>query len=227
MGCIDEDKILGIFDSFVKKDASSALKIVDSVLNEGKTCGEFIDQLLSRIRDLLIFSSCGQEAKWIEFNTSLVERYGKSFSSDTLMYMVQILSDTRMRTTDSLLQRILLEMAIIKLCRMESVGSLKEIMEMIISLESRLGLLDSEPAGKTEDIAYTQESVTQQIVSETKEEYHTTKNDDKDLEAPFDEKSVWEKILIAIQSKKKIYLGAIKGGTACRVQGWRNYHRAS
>ena len=71
------------------------------------------------------------------------------------MYMVQILSDTRMRTTDSLLQRILLEMAIIKLCRMESVGSLKEIMEMIISLESRLGLLDSEPAGKTEDIAYT------------------------------------------------------------------------
>lgn len=219
LGCIDEDKILGIFDSFVKKEASSALRIVDSILNEGKTCGEFIDQLLLRIRDLLVFSSCGQEAKWIEFNTSLVERYGKSFSSDTLMYMVQILSDTRMRTTDSLLQRILLEMAIIKLCRMESVGSLKEIMEMIASLENKLEHLDSEPIGKNENIALPQKSVTQQIVSEPKEEYHTAKNDEKDSEVPFDGKSVWEKILVAIQRKKKSTWALLRDG---RLAGFKD-----
>src|SRR5574337_326726 len=204
VGCIDEDKILGMFDSFVKKHVSSALKIVDEVLNEGKTSGEFIDQLLSCIRDLLIFSSCGQEAKWIEFNTSLVQQYGSSFSRDTLMYMVQILSDAKMRTTDSLLQRILLEMAVIKLCRMESVGSLNEIAERIASLEDRLVHFKSEPMTKNEEIVPTQESTIQQMVLEpTSEEYHTTMIKGDNSENQYDGKNVWEKVLLMIQSKKK------------------------
>ena len=213
MGCIDEDKILGMFDSFVKKEVSSALKIVDEILNGGKTSGEFIDQLLSCIRDLLIFSSCGQEAKWIELNTSLVQQYGNSFSRDTLMYMVQILSDAKMRTTDSLLQRILLEMAVIKLCRMESVGSLNEIAERIASLEDRLVHLKSEPIKKNEGIVPTQKSTIQQMVLEpTSEEYHTTTSKGNNSENQYDEKNVWEKVLLMIQSKKKSTWALLKEG---------------
>ncbi len=212
LGCIDEDKILGIFDSFVKKDTSSALRIVDSILNEGKTCGEFIDQLLLCVRDLLIFSSCGQDTKWLEFNASLVERFGKSFSSDTLMYMVQILSDTRTRTTDSLLQRILLEIAMIKLCRAESVVSLKEITEMIASLEGRIGQPDSKTTVKNENIALPPKKAAKQIISEPKEEYRTSKNDNKNIEISSDEKNVWEKILTAIQNKKKSTWALLREG---------------
>ena len=213
LGCIDEDKILGMFDSFVKKEVSSALKIVDEILNGGKTSGEFIDQLLSCIRDLLIFSSCGQEAKWIELNTSLVQQYGNSFSRDTLMYMVQILSDAKMRTTDSLLQRILLEMAVIKLCRMESVGSLNEIAERIASLEDRLVHLKSEPIKKNEGIVPTQKSTIQQMVLEpTSEEYHTTTSKGNNSENQYDEKNVWEKVLLMIQSKKKSTWALLKEG---------------
>src|SRR3972149_2417147 len=166
LGCIDEDKILGMFDSFVKKDASSALKIVDTILNDGKTSGEFIDQLFSCIRDLLIFSSCGQDIKGTELNTTLVQRYGNSFSGDTLMYMVQILSDARMRTTDSLLQRILLEMALIKLCRMESIGSLNEIADRIASLENSLIHSGDETTEKNKEFTPVQKPVTQHMASD-------------------------------------------------------------
>lgn len=213
LGCIDEDKIQGMFDSFVKKDVSSALRIVDEVLTDGKTPGEFIDQLLPCVRDLLIFSSCGQEATWFEFNASFVQRYGKSFSCDTLMYMVQILSDAKMRTTDSLLQRILLEMAVIKLCRMESVGSLNEIVEKIASLEDRLVRCKSEPVGKNEEIVPVQKSVTTQMVLESgSEEYHTTATKGSDFENLRDEKTVWEKVLLMTQSKKKSTWALLKEG---------------
>ncbi|MEP9412498.1 MAG: DNA polymerase III subunit gamma/tau [Candidatus Brocadia sp.] len=213
LGCIDEDKIQGMFDSFIKKDVSAALKIVDEVLAEGKTSGEFIDQLLSYIRDILIFSSCGQEAKWIELNASFAQRYGKSFSCDTLMYMVQILSDAKMRTTDSLLQRILLEMAVIKLCRMESVGSLNEIVEKIALLEDRLAHCKSELVEKSEEIAPAQKSVTQQIALEpASEEYHATATKGNDFDDLQDGKSVWEKVLFAIQSKKKSTWALLKEG---------------
>lgn len=220
MGCIDEDKILGMFEGFVKKDASSALKIVDTILNEGKTSGEFIDQLLSCIRDLLIFSSCGQDIKWTELNETLVHRFGKSFSADTLMYMVQILSDARMRTTDSLLQRILLEMAIIKLCRMESVGSLNEIVDRIASLENNLMSLGSETKEQNKEFAPAKKSFSQQMVSEPpQEEYRTIKTEDKIPDTLPDEKNLWEKMLLLIQSKKKSTWALLK---EARIAGFKD-----
>ena len=213
LGCIDEDKILGMFDSFVKKDASSALKIVDTILNDGKTSGEFIDQLFSCIRDLLIFSSCGEDIKWTELNTTLVQRYGKSFSGDTLMYMIQILSDARMRTTDSLLQRILLEMAVIKLCRMESIGSLNEIADRIASLENSIVHLGGGTTEKNKEFTPAQKPVTQHMVSEPPpEEYRTIKNEEKEPDILPDEKSRWEKILVSIQGKKKSTWALLKEG---------------
>ncbi|MBM2834650.1 MAG: dnaX, partial [Candidatus Brocadiaceae bacterium] len=186
---------------------------VDTILNDGKTSGEFIDQLLSCVRDLLIFSSCGQDVTWTELNTTLVQRYGKSFSGDTLMYMVQILSDARMRTTDSLLQRILLEMAVIKLCRMESIGSLNEIADRIASLENSLIHLGGETTEKNKEFTPVQKPVTQHVVSEPPpEEYRTVKNEEKESDILPDEKNLWEKILLSIQNKKKSTWALLKEG---------------
>ncbi|GAB63645.1 MAG: DNA polymerase III subunit gamma/tau [Candidatus Jettenia sp.] len=219
LGCIDEDKLLGMFDSFVKKEVSSALKIVDTVLNEGKTCGEFIDQMLLCIRELLIFSSCGQDAKWIEFNTSLIQRHGKSFSGDTLLYMIQLLSETRVRTTDSLLHRILLETAIIKLCRMESIGSLHEIAEKIASLEDRFIKLDSKDTEKKQEIIPAQKPLVPEMVSEPiSEGYTTIKTESKNVEMQHDEKSLWEKILFIVQGKKKSTWSLLKEGRLTEIK---------
>jgi len=214
LGCIDEDKILGLFDSFVKKDASAALRIVNEILSEGKTSGECIDQVLSCVRELLIFSSCGQEANWIEFNASLMQKYGNSFTRDTLMYMVQIFSDARMRTTDSLLQRILLEMAVIKVCRMESVGSLYEIAERVAAIEYRFVHVSCEPVKKNEKIISPQEPISRQMVFEPVSEAYraplTNNHDNEDV--VHDKKGVWEKILLSIQSKKKSTWALLKEG---------------
>ncbi|MDN3510491.1 MAG: DNA polymerase III subunit gamma/tau [Candidatus Jettenia sp.] len=219
LGCIDEDKLLGMFDSFVKKEVSSALKIVDTVLNEGKTCGEFIDQMLLCVRELLIFSSCGQDAKWIEFNTSLIQRHGKSFSGDTLLYMIQLLSETRVRTTDSLLHRILLETAIIKLCRMESIGSLHEIAEKIAFLEDRFIKLDSKDTEKKQEIIPAQKPLVPEIVSEPiSEGYTTIKNESKNVEMQHDEKNLWEKILFTVQGKKKSTWSLLKEGRLAEIK---------
>lgn len=219
LGCIDEDKILDIFNSFIKKDVSSALEIVNDILHEGKTPAEFVDQLLSSMRDLLIFSSCGQKAEWIDIHTPLIQQYGKSFSSDTLMYMIQILSDTRIRTTDAFLQRIFLEMTIIKLCRMESLGSLTEIMEKIVSLESRLANRDKNPAKNEEFLLPPQKSIVRQMVPEAIPEGHLAIKEDKDTENQYHEAGLWEKILLMVQNKKKSTWSLLRNGRFVEVKG--------
>ncbi|MGQ3685560.1 MAG: DNA polymerase III subunit gamma/tau [Candidatus Loosdrechtia sp.] len=213
LGGIDEDKIFGMFESFVQRDASAALRIVNDVLNEGKTTGEFIDQLLLYIRELLIFSSSGQDTKWIEFNTSLVQRYGKSFSQDTLMYMVQILSDAKIRTTDSFLHRILLEMAVIKLSRMESVGSLYDIIEKIESLENKLAASNIRPEENMKKTASTQAVTYPQAVSESAPQGYDTMQQERTNEAiPQDMENTWGKILLAVQGKKKSTWSLLREG---------------
>ncbi|HHT9111095.1 MAG TPA: DNA polymerase III subunit gamma/tau [Candidatus Brocadiaceae bacterium] len=204
LGCVEEDKILDIFESFVKKDVATALRIIDDILNEGKTPGEFVDQVLSCLRDLLIFSSCGQEAPWMEFSAALIQRFGKSFSQDTLLYMIQILSDTRMRTTDSFLQRILLEMAIIKISRLESVHSLSEISEMVAALENRFSNLSIHPSGKSEEKTVPPIVVARPVVSESGPAvYDGASKENVVPEIHHDEKGAWENILLKIQGKKK------------------------
>ena len=221
LGCIDEDKILGLFDSFVKKDVSSALRIVDTILNEGKTPGEFVDQLLSCMRDLLVFSSCGQDATGIISQTSLIQRYGNSFSGDTLMYMIQILSDTRVRTSDAFLQRILLETAIIKLSRMESVSSLHELIERIASLENKIIYGDSKLVGKNEETLPARKTIDQHIVSEsTLEGYQASATEDRHAEnMHHDGKSIWEKVLLIVQGKKKSTWALLKEGRFVEFKG--------
>ncbi|MCF6150156.1 MAG: DNA polymerase III subunit gamma/tau [Candidatus Kuenenia sp.] len=208
LGYIDEDKIHGMFECFVKRDPSGSLEIVDDILNEGKTPMELIDQLLLRLRDLLVFSSCGQDAAWIEFDEPFVERFGKSFSADTLMYMIQMLSMTRMRSTDSLLQRIATEMVVIKLCKMESLRSLSDLVERIALLEDKLEQVANNPGKRNNnDIIHSVDSSSQQavmgkpieegdVINPVKEEREISGN-------AIDKKDVWEKILKNIQHKKK------------------------
>lgn len=213
LGCIGEDKMLDMFGCFEKKEASPALRIVDEVLCEGKTPGEFIDQMLSCVRDLLIFASCGQDATWTELNTSFVQRFGKSFSSDTLMYMVQILLDAKMRTTDSLLQRILLETAIIKLARMEPVFALPEIMEKLASLEAVLARRSPDSTKREKAVEPVQKPPEIPVMAEPPAEaYRDGEIVAGNQESGIGDGSMWEKILPIVQSKKKSTWALLKDG---------------
>lgn len=82
--------------------------------------------------------------------------------------------------------------------------------------------------GKNEEIAPVQKSVAQQMVLESvSEEYHTAAAKGNDFENLSDEKSVWGKVLLMVQSKKKVNLGAFERRPMCWVQGRGNKHRIS
>lgn len=216
LGYIDDDKIYSMFECFVNKDTSGALRIVDDILNEGKTPAEFIDQLLLRLRDLLVFSSCGQEAVWAEYDESFIQRFEKSFSGDTLMYMIQMLSVMRIRSTDSLLQRISAEMAIIKLCRMESIGALSGLIERITTLEEKLEQVDNIPGKRGSAILLPAESFARQTVSEKSiEEGDVIPPAKEEKITPgiaMEKNEVWGDILKSIQKKKKSTWAFFKEG---------------
>lgn len=141
LGTVSEEKIEAMVDCFIRKDAPGALKIAHEVINQGGDLGVFIDQLVWYLRDLLVVSTCGYNAGLLENpwrGAQLLERQTKDLSGDTLMYMIQTLTEVKRRATDDLQERIFLETAVVRMARMENLEPLEGIIQRLEELERRI-----------------------------------------------------------------------------------------
>ncbi|MFQ5861621.1 MAG: DNA polymerase III subunit gamma/tau [Candidatus Brocadiales bacterium] len=150
LGTVSEEGIEALVDSFIKKDAQSALRILHGVMDEGGDLGVFVDQLVWYLRDLLVVSTCGYNAALLENpwrEAQLLERQAKDLSGVTLMYVIQTLTEVKRRAMDDLQERIFLEMAVVRLARMENLEPLENILHRLEELEKKISHAAVGPAG--------------------------------------------------------------------------------
>ncbi len=134
LGVVSEGEIAGLIDSFVDKNPELAVKIFHEITENGKDVDGFIDQLLSYIRDLLLVSICSKNSDLVETisrDVNLLQKQASRLSPDTLMYMIQLISETKSKARDLLQQKILLEVVLIKLATMEDLKPLGTVLNRI------------------------------------------------------------------------------------------------
>lgn len=148
LGAVPEEKVMALVDSFIQKDAPGALQIVHEALKEGKDWATFIDQILWHLRDLLVVSTCGYEPELLENpwrEAQLLKTQSQALSRETLMAMIQTLSEVKQRARDDFQQKVFLEMAVVKLAMMD-IHTLSEILARMEELEKRFTEEGVEPA---------------------------------------------------------------------------------
>ncbi len=141
LGTVSEEKVEALVDSFINKDARGALEIVHGVLNEGRDIGVFVDQIVWYLRDLMVVSTCGYDAVLLENpwrGAELLERQAKDLTAETLMYMIQALTEMKRKAVDDLQERIFLEMMVVRLTGMENLEPIDGIIHRLEELEKRL-----------------------------------------------------------------------------------------
>jgi DNA polymerase-3 subunit gamma/tau len=134
LGVVSEGEIANLIDSFVDKNPELAVKIFHEITENGKDVDGFIDQLLSYIRDLLLVSICSKDSGLVETisrDVNLLQKQASRFSPDTLMYMIQLISETKSKVKDLLQQKILLEVVLIKLATMEDLKPIDTVLNRI------------------------------------------------------------------------------------------------
>lgn len=134
LGIVDEEKLINVIDNFIGRKPETAVKVLHEISENGKSVEGFIDQLLSYIRDLLLVSICSENHNLIDTtarNLDLLKKQASSLSPDSLMYMIQILSEASNKARDLLQQKILLEVAFIKLATMEDLKPLTTVLDRI------------------------------------------------------------------------------------------------
>jgi DNA polymerase-3 subunit gamma/tau len=172
LGTACEEEVAALAAAVLAREPARALHCVAQLAEQGRQLGELVDQLIDYWRDLMV---CCAGAPQQVLSVSAARRaelqqQAARLSLDTLLAGLDILSATKARLRSSGQERVLLEMALVRLCRLEDLVGVAQLAQWLRQAETgprtaappatgprstfpatRLSDTLSEPAKKKED----------------------------------------------------------------------------
>ncbi len=129
LGITNNDKILSIIDNIIDKDLKLSLEGIDGIIQDGKDIHQFIKDLSHHFRNLMIAKTTKDPNELLEIDDESLSRYidqaGK-VQLDFILKSLDILTEADEKAKWSTQARIILEMAIIQISRLEETLSLED-----------------------------------------------------------------------------------------------------
>ncbi len=142
LGWVGQDVLLKVAEAIQKREKLLLLQRVDELVNGGQDLVQFVDELMTHFRNLAI-AKLGREGRLLmevsEETAEAIYRQAEGFSLEEDLYILNLLSKTRLAMKRATLARIPLEITLVKLAKRDTMASLDELVERLESLEKRLG----------------------------------------------------------------------------------------
>jgi DNA polymerase-3 subunit gamma/tau len=225
LGMVNSDLILNMVENILDKDLEKVLQSINDIIQEGKDIHQFIKDLVHHFRNLMIIKTSKNPMELIELDEDSFQRYqnqSRNINLGLILKSLDILTTADEKSKWSTQPRIILEMAVIQLTKLDE--------EM--SLEARVKKL--EMGIKTEYAASKEELVRRESIS--KDRTPQTKNepqkepqrkiasekevfvdDGKELELEMFVRD-WQSILQIIKSKKMNIFALLIEGEPIRYE---------
>src|SRR5262245_20414287 len=131
LGTAHSARLAALADCITRRDAAAALKEVEAAIGEGVDVGALAEQLLGYFRDclatlvgcspdLLLHTSAAEHAQ--------LQTLGQQLGLETLLAMAQILDQTLVRLRQTTHSRTLVELALVRLCKLEDLDALPNLL---------------------------------------------------------------------------------------------------
>jgi DNA polymerase-3 subunit gamma/tau len=134
LGTASDDRVAELAAAALDRDPKKALELLGQAADEGLQLGELLDQLMAYWRDLMVVHCAGPEAPGLNVTSkhrSALAEQAKRLTLDTILAGLDILSSTRARLRTSSHGRILFEMALVRLGRLDDLVSLTQLAEAV------------------------------------------------------------------------------------------------
>lgn len=211
LGIVNFDLIFNIVDNIINKNTEDVLRLIDEVIQNGKDISQFIKDLIHHFRNLMIVKTSKDPIELIEIDEESLEKYfnqSKDISLEFILRSLDILTSADEKSKWSTQSRIILEVAVMQLIKLEEK----------LTLEERIKILEENirfaPSEKTQQI--TKEQPKKQPNKDVEPEVRTgPKDKPEDIsskEEVFEDDgseleldiiiAKWEEILQTIKSKK-------------------------
>jgi DNA polymerase-3 subunit gamma/tau len=139
LGLVERQFFFDLIDAVIQKDSRRGLDLVEKVIEDGRDVGEIVRGLLEHLRDLL-FAKIPGGMKSIEASEGDKLNYqaqAKNFSEEDLLRMIKIVSDLEASINRASHPRLKLEIAVVRLIKLDSTVLLNELLERFSRLEGR------------------------------------------------------------------------------------------
>ena len=134
LGTADMSRIAGIATAMTNCDSTETLNSIHTAMTDGADAGQMADQLLGYFRDMMaVRVGCSDDtllfctADDIPLLSALAEKLGL----ETILTIVQLLDGAMVRMQSSLHARTLLESAAIRICNLEKLDSISDLVNQL------------------------------------------------------------------------------------------------
>ncbi|SFB96081.1 DNA polymerase III subunit gamma/tau [Butyrivibrio sp. YAB3001] len=120
LGAVDTEVFSRLFSALFKQDANEALKILADIVIQGRELAQFVNDFVWYLRNLMLVQASDQMEDVIDISSdnlvSLKEQAAEA-DIDTILRFIRIFSELSSQIRYASQKRILIEIALIKLCK--------------------------------------------------------------------------------------------------------------
>ncbi|ADG80964.1 DNA polymerase III subunit gamma/tau [Thermincola potens] len=139
LGTVDQELLFKMVDYFINKDSTSALFLVDDIVNQGKDLRQFSKDMTEHLRNLLLIQVSDHAGELIavtESTLQMLEEQAQKVSRNMILRLIDIFSLTEREVRWSNQPRLNLELAVIEACKAEPKYSFEDLAAKVEELEA-------------------------------------------------------------------------------------------
>ncbi len=134
LGAADETMLRAMIEAMVNRDSAKSLQLLEQAIATGVDAGQFGEQLLGYMRDLMVLS-VGAPSDLIRTASiqseqelrDLANRWGTS----TMLAAIQLLDECLIKMRHSIQSRVLLEVALVQISQLQDLQRISELIAML------------------------------------------------------------------------------------------------
>ena len=141
LGIVNNEYLFRISEAVLKEEASGTIRAVDEIAAGGKDISQFIRDLLIHYRNLLmtkVVSKCEDVIDMSREGIEQLKKQSADYDKNNIIRCISILSELENEAKWSGNPRILLEVALVKMCKIGGDSSLEGMLTRISKLEEML-----------------------------------------------------------------------------------------
>ena len=141
LGLVTNEYLFDIANSIMDRNVEKSMIIIENMVYAGKDIQLFIKELIGHFRNLLMIKVTNNPEEVLDMsleNIAIVKEQGRKIRVEEIMRAIRILQEAETNAKASKQSRLYLELAVIKMCKIEYDTSSEVMLARINKLESAL-----------------------------------------------------------------------------------------
>ncbi len=156
LGAVDTSVFGRMLDSIRKQEVSSCIKLLEEIESSGRELGQFTVDFIWYLRNLLLIKTTEDISDMVieisSENLELLQQEARTIEEGTLIRYIRVFSELSNQIRYASRKRVLIEIALIKLCKPEMEVNLDSLISRIKILEEKLK--SGIPAGAVQEVSH-------------------------------------------------------------------------